>query len=128
MPPAPLMDSRPLRLAAAAARARKGPGKSVLLGYVTASQASDFVAPRPAVSFKDVNTVKDGGSARRYVLAAAAAIGIGSLMCLAVILGSYMVDVAPWAPLFAVGLYGLPVAFLLLVALVAMNIAERRRS
>lgn len=75
-----------------------------------------------------MNTVKDGGSARRNVLVAASVVGIASLLCLLAILALYIANVTPWAPLFAVGLYGLPIAFLLLATLVVMNLAERRRS
>lgn len=122
------MDSRPRRTRGLGRPGAEGPGKSVPLGYVTAAPPPDFVAPPPTVTFNRVNTVKDGGSARRNVLVAASVVGIASLLCLLAILALYIANVTPWAPLFAVGLYGLPIAFLLLAALVVMNLAERRRS
>lgn len=81
-----------------------------------------------AVSFNRVNTVKDSGSARRAATAAAAALAVLSLACIVVVLVLYAQGIAPWPPLLAVGLYGLPAAFLLILVLVGMSWAERRRS
>lgn len=49
-----------------------------------------------------------------------------SLLSLAAILVEYFSQLAVWPPLMAVGLWGLPLAFLGLVALVLLSVRDRR--
>jgi hypothetical protein len=110
------------------ARTRRSRGSLFLLGYGTARPPPDFECGSGAVSFNRVNTVKDSGSVRRATTAAAAAVAVFSLACLVVVLVLYGQGITPWPPLLAVGLYGLPAAFLLILVLVGLSWAERRRS
>lgn len=49
-----------------------------------------------------------------------------SLVSLAAILVEYFSQVAVWPPLMAVGLWGLPIAFLGLVAMLLLSVRDRR--
>jgi hypothetical protein len=75
-----------------------------------------------------VNSSKESSPLRRIVLVSASAVALASLLCLAVILAFYVAGATPWAGLFAVGLWGLPVAFTLLLVLLLMSWVERRRA
>ena len=81
-----------------------------------------------AVSFRDVNSSKESSPLRRIVLVSTAAVALASLLSLAAILWFYVAGATPWTGLFAVGLYGLPLAFILLFVLLAMSWRERRRA
>lgn len=75
-----------------------------------------------------MNTVKAGGPLQRPVLIAAAAVALASVACLLLVLGLYAMNVPPAPALIAVGLYGLPVAFVLLMVLLVMRFVARGRS
>jgi hypothetical protein len=81
-----------------------------------------------AVSFGGVNSSKESSPLRRIVLVSTAAVALASLLSLVVILGSYIAGATPWTGLFAVGLWGLPLAFILLLVLLALSWRERRRA
>ncbi|GHD10567.1 hypothetical protein [Zhihengliuella salsuginis] len=67
-------------------------------------------------------------TASRWVLTMAAAAAIVSLLCLAAILVSYAASGPAWAALYWIGLYGLPLAFGLMVLGLILNLRARRRS
>lgn len=75
-----------------------------------------------------MNTVDSPATPQRVVTTLAAAVAIVSILSLAFVLVQYMVGTTPFTALMAVGLYGLPVAFLLLIALLLLRIRARRRS
>lgn len=75
-----------------------------------------------------MNTTVKTPAIQRILTLAAGGIAIVSLIALTVILVQYMLSVELAAPLLAVGLYGLPTAFILLMAVLALNFRERRRS
>ena len=81
-----------------------------------------------AVSFRGVNSSKESSPLRRIVLVATSAVALASLLSLVVILAFYLLGATPWSGLFAVGLWGLPLAFILLLVLLAMSWLERRRA
>lgn len=58
----------------------------------------------------------------------AVAIAAVSLLSLIISLIQYLFSVQPWTPLFAIALYGLPVAFILLMAYLGLTWRDRRRS
>lgn len=66
-------------------------------------------------------------AAQRFLTLFAGGIAIISLVALAVILIQYAMSVALSPLLLAVGLYGLPLAFILLMVVLALNFRERRR-
>jgi len=80
-----------------------------------------------AVSFGGVNS-KESTPLRRIVLVSTAAVALASLLSLVAILGFYMAGATPWTGLFAVGLWGLPLAFILLLVLLVLSWRERRRA
>ncbi|WP_309081236.1 hypothetical protein [Zhihengliuella sp.] len=61
------------------------------------------------------------------LMRAAVAVAAVSLICLAVILVGYAAGADVWPGFFAVGLYGLPAAFALLVASLLVSWSRRRR-
>ncbi|RZU60599.1 hypothetical protein [Zhihengliuella halotolerans] len=63
----------------------------------------------------------------RWVLIMAAATAIASLACLAAILVSYAAGGPAWPALYWIGLYGLPLAFALMVLGLILNLRDRRR-
>ncbi|MFF5794416.1 hypothetical protein ACFY5D_20425 [Paeniglutamicibacter sp. NPDC012692] len=67
-------------------------------------------------------------AAQRFLTLFAGGIAIISLVALAVILVQYAMSVALSPLLLAVGLYGLPLAFILLMVVLGLNFRERRRS
>lgn len=67
-------------------------------------------------------------AAQRFLTLFAGGIAIISLAALAVILIQYAMSVALSPLLLAVGLYGLPLAFILLMVVLGLNFRERRRS
>jgi hypothetical protein len=75
-----------------------------------------------------VNTAESPAATQRIVTVLAAAVALVSILSLAFVLVQYMVGATPLTGLMAVGLYGLPVAFLLLIVLLLLRIRERRRS
>ena len=66
-------------------------------------------------------------AAQRFLTLFAGGIAIVSLVALAVILVQYAMSVALSPLLLAVGLYGLPLAFILLMLVLGLNFRERRR-
>ncbi|MGL3807720.1 hypothetical protein ACSYDW_16690 [Paeniglutamicibacter sp. R2-26] len=64
---------------------------------------------------------------QRYLTLFAGGIAIVSLVALAVILVQYAMSVALSPLLLAVGLYGLPLAFILLMTVLGLNFLERRK-
>lgn len=74
-----------------------------------------------------MNTLDSPATAQRIVTVLAAATALVSIMCLAFVLIQYAAGATPFTPVMAVGLYGLPVAFLLLVTLLLLRISARRR-
>jgi hypothetical protein len=75
-----------------------------------------------------VNTTVKTPAIQRVLTLVAGGIAIISLIALTVILIQYMLSVALNPLLLATGLYGLPVAFILLMLVLALNFRERRRS
>ncbi|GER23939.1 hypothetical protein NCCP1664_24340 [Zafaria cholistanensis] len=75
-----------------------------------------------------MNSPKESSPLRRIVLVSTATVALASLLSLAAILAFYVAGATPWTGLFAVGLWGLPLAFLLLLVLLAMSWQERRRA
>ena len=64
---------------------------------------------------------------QRFLTLFAGGIAIISFIALAVILIQYMLGYVLSPLLLAVGLYGLPLAFILLMVVLALNFRERRR-
>ncbi|GAA3699877.1 hypothetical protein GCM10022377_11140 [Zhihengliuella alba] len=58
---------------------------------------------------------------------AAVTVAVVSLVCLAAILIGYAAGADLWPGFFAVGLYGLPAAFALLIASLLVSWGQRRR-
>ena len=75
-----------------------------------------------------MNTADSLATVQRVVTVLAAAVAVVSVLSLAVVLVQYMAGATPFTALVAVGLYGLPVAFLLLIALLLLRIRTRRHS
>lgn len=75
-----------------------------------------------------MNTTASTPASQRILTLVAGSIAIVSLVALAIILIQYMMQTAPAPALLAVALYGLPVAFILLIVILALNFRERRRS
>jgi fatty acid desaturase len=71
---------------------------------------------------------KSGGAVRSTLLVVTVAAMIVSLLSLVAILVEYFSDIAVWPPFMAVGLWGLPLAFMGLVALVLVAVRDRRRA
>lgn len=69
-----------------------------------------------------------GSALRSTVLVITVAAMIVSLFSLVAILVEYFSNVAVWPPFMAVGLWGLPIAFLGLVTLVLLSVRQRRRA
>ena len=65
---------------------------------------------------------------QRFLTLFAGGLAIISFIALAVILIQYMLGYVLSPLLLAVGLYGLPLAFILLMVVLALNFRERRRS
>lgn len=65
---------------------------------------------------------------RSTLLVVTVAAMIVSLLSLVAILVEYFSDIAVWPPFMAVGLWGLPLAFMGLVALVLVAVRDRRRA
>jgi hypothetical protein len=59
---------------------------------------------------------------------AAVGVAVISLACLAVVLAAAAAGLELWSGFMTVALYGLPVAFLLLAALIIANVILRRRA
>lgn len=64
---------------------------------------------------------------RTTVLALTVAAALLSLVSIAAILVEYFSHVSVWPPLMAVGLWGLPLAFIGLVSMVLISVRDRRR-
>ncbi|GAA1497933.1 hypothetical protein [Paeniglutamicibacter kerguelensis] len=64
---------------------------------------------------------------QRFLTLFAGGLAIISFIALAVILIQYMLGYVLSPLLLAVGLYGLPLAFILLMVVLALNFRERRR-
>ncbi|GAA1872813.1 hypothetical protein GCM10009715_19540 [Paeniglutamicibacter psychrophenolicus] len=75
-----------------------------------------------------MNTTAPTPASQRILTFLSGGIAIVSLAALAVILIQYMMQVAPAPAFLAVALYGLPVAFILLMVVLVLNFRERRRS
>lgn len=75
-----------------------------------------------------MNTAESAATAERVVTILAVAVAVVSVLSLAVVLVQYLAGATPMTALMAVGLYGLPVAFLLLIALLLLRIRTRRHS
>lgn len=75
-----------------------------------------------------MNTTATTPASQRILTLLAGGIAIVSLAALAVILIQYAMQLDPAPALIAVSLYGLPLAFILLVAILVLNFRERRRS
>jgi len=75
-----------------------------------------------------VNTTESPATVQRVVTVLASVVAVASILSLAVVLVQYMAGATPFTALMAVGLYGLPVAFLLLIALLLLRIRTRRHS
>ena len=75
-----------------------------------------------------MNTTAATPASQRVLTFLAGGIAIVSLAALVVILVQYMAQVSPAPALLAVALYGFPVAFILLMAILVLNFRERRRS
>ena len=75
-----------------------------------------------------MNTTTNTPASQRILTFLAGGIAIVSLAALAVILIQYAMQLAPAPVLIAVSLYGLPLAFILLMAILVLNFRERRRS
>lgn len=65
---------------------------------------------------------------QRTLTLIAGGLAIISLLALTIILIQYMLGIALSPAVLAVGLYGLPIAFILLMAILALNFRERRKS
>ncbi|MGP5164244.1 hypothetical protein [Arthrobacter rhombi] len=74
-----------------------------------------------------MNTLDSPATAQRIVTVLAAAIALISILSLAFVLIQYVAGTTPFTQVMAVGLYGLPVAFLLLITLLLLRIRTRRR-
>lgn len=66
-------------------------------------------------------------AAQRLLTMIAGGIALVSLIALTVILVQYMLEVVLSPVLLAVGLYGLPSAFILLMVILVLNFRQRRR-
>ncbi|WP_417215293.1 hypothetical protein [Arthrobacter sp.] len=75
-----------------------------------------------------MNTIDSPAPTQRIVTVLASAVALVSILSLAAVLIQYMVGATPFTALMAVGLYGLPVAFILLIVLVLLRVRDRRRS
>lgn len=71
---------------------------------------------------------QSGGAVRGTLLVVTVAAMIVSLLSLVAILVEYFSDIAVWPPFMAVGLWGLPLAFIGLVSLLLVAVRDRRRS
>ncbi|GAA2562121.1 hypothetical protein [Neomicrococcus aestuarii] len=67
-------------------------------------------------------------SVSRTLLLLAVGVASLSLIALFVTLVLYAMSVTPWPGLIAIGLYGLPVAFMFLIAYLLVSLRARRRS
>lgn len=75
-----------------------------------------------------MNTTAAAPASHRILTFLAGGIAIISLAALAVILIQYAMQLSPAPALLAVSLYGLPLAFILLIAILVLNFRQRRRS
>ncbi|MFL4473666.1 hypothetical protein ACIPVK_06705 [Paeniglutamicibacter sp. MACA_103] len=75
-----------------------------------------------------MNTTADTPASQRILTFLAGGVAIISLAALVVILIQYAMQLAPAPALIAVSLYGLPLAFILLMVILVLNFRERRRS
>jgi hypothetical protein len=75
-----------------------------------------------------VNTSAAAPISLRILTFLAGGVAIASLAALAVILIQYAMQLFPAPVLLAVALYGLPLAFILLIVILVLNFRERRRS
>ncbi|WP_372698453.1 hypothetical protein [Arthrobacter sp. JSM 101049] len=75
-----------------------------------------------------MNTAEAPATVQHVVTVLAATLAVVSILSLAFVLVQYMAGATPFTALVAVGLYGLPVAFLLLIALLLLRIRTRRHS
>lgn len=75
-----------------------------------------------------MNTTANTPTSLRILTFLAGGAAIVSLAALAVILIQYAMQLSPAPVLLAVSLYGLPLAFILLIAILVLNFRERRRS
>lgn len=75
-----------------------------------------------------MNTSPATSAPRRLLVLSAVVIASVSLLCLVISLVQYTINIQPWTPLFAVALYGLPVAFILLMVVLGLTWRERRAS
>lgn len=79
-------------------------------------------------SVRHVNTTAKTPLAQRALTLVAGVLAIISLIALTVILIQYMLTVTLSPTLLAIGLYGLPIAFILLMVVLILNFRERRKS
>ncbi|MDO2933481.1 hypothetical protein Q2T94_04050 [Paeniglutamicibacter sulfureus] len=75
-----------------------------------------------------MNTSAAAPTSLRILTFLAGGVAIASLAALAVILIQYAMQLSPAPALLAVALYGLPLAFILLIVILVLNFRERRRS
>lgn len=75
-----------------------------------------------------MNTTASNPASQRLLTFLAGGIAIVSLTALVTVLVQYMLQVAATPILLAVALYGLPLAFILLMVVLMLNFRERRRS
>ncbi|GAA4376622.1 hypothetical protein [Paeniglutamicibacter cryotolerans] len=75
-----------------------------------------------------MNTSPATPTPHRMLVLSAVAIAAVSLLSLITSLIQYAFSVQPWTALFAIALYGLPVAFILLMVVLGLTWFERRRS
>ncbi|ASN40481.1 hypothetical protein CGQ24_16665 [Arthrobacter sp. 7749] len=75
-----------------------------------------------------MNTPATTPPAQRILTLLAGAIATISLATLVIILFQYVMHVSPTPALLAVSLYGLPIAFILLMVILVLNCRQRRGS
>lgn len=75
-----------------------------------------------------VNDTPNTPLVQRSLTMIAGGLAIISLLALTIILIQYMLGIALSPVILAVGLYGLPIAFILLMAILALSFRERRKS
>lgn len=75
-----------------------------------------------------MNTTASNPASQRILTFLAGGIAVVSLAALVTVLVQYMLQVAATPVLLAVALYGLPLAFILLMVVLVLNFRERRRS
>lgn len=75
-----------------------------------------------------MNTTAGTPASQRILTLVAGGVAIVSLCALAAVLVLYAMQVSPAPALIAVSLYGLPLAFILLMVILVLNFRQRRRS